>query len=52
MYQTDCTACGLSVHDLPDGLGDTESVREQFFELADDGSLYCNGCAKGEGTFL
>jgi hypothetical protein len=53
MFQTECTACGLSVHDLPDELGDREMVREQFFEFGDDGSLYCNGCtAAGEGVFL
>ena len=53
MFQTECTACGLSVHDLPDELGDREMVREQFFEFADDGSLYCRGCAtSGEGVFL
>lgn len=53
MYQTECNGCGLSVHDLPDELGDRESVREQFFEFADDGSLYCRGCAaSGEGVFL
>jgi len=53
MYQTDCTACGLSVHDLPDELGDRELVREQFFDFADDGSLYCHGCIDlGQGVFL
>lgn len=53
MYQSECTACGLSVHDFPDDLGDRELVREQFFEFADDGSLYCRGCAaSGEGVFL
>tara|TARA_R100001244_G_scaffold6385_8_gene7506 strand:- start:3191 stop:3352 length:162 start_codon:yes stop_codon:yes gene_type:complete len=53
MYQTECTECGLSVHDLPDDLGDRETVREQFFDFADDGSLYCQGCAQaGAGVFL
>lgn len=53
MIATECTACGLSVHDLPDELGDREVVRDQFFEFADDGHLYCQGCvASGEGVFL
>ena len=53
MFQTSCTACGLDVHDLPDSLGDRELVRETFFTFADDGHLYCNGCAtRGEGVFL
>lgn len=53
MFQSTCTGCGLDVHDLPDELGDRELVREQFFEFADDGSLYCHGCAaSGEGVFL
>lgn len=52
MFQTTCTGCGL-VYDLPDELGDRELVREQFFEFANDGSLYCQGCAaSGEGVFL
>lgn len=51
MYQTECTACGLSVHDLP-GIADPEDMLDQFFSYADDGSLYCNGCASGEGVFL
>jgi hypothetical protein len=53
MFQTSCTACGLDVHDLPDGLGDVEMVLDQFFTFADDGHLYCSGCAtSGEGVFL
>ena len=53
MYQQECTGCGLSVHDLPDELGDRELVREQFFTFADDGSLFCQGCAaSGAGVFL
>lgn len=53
MFQSECAACGLSVHDLPDELGDRELVREQFFSFADDGSLFCNHCVvDGEGVFL
>lgn len=53
MYQTECAGCGLSVHDLPDGLGDREVVRDQFFDFADDGTLLCHGCASsGQGVFL
>ena len=53
MYQTTCAACGLSVHDLPDEIGDVEIVLDTFFDYADDGSLYCNGCVqRGEGVFL
>lgn len=53
MYQSECNGCGLSVHDLPDELGDREAVRDQFFEFADDGHLYCQGCAaSGQGVFL
>lgn len=53
MFQTSCTACGLDVHDLPDELGDRELVREQFFDFADDGHLFCNHCiVNGEGAFL
>lgn len=53
MFQSECTGCGLSVHDLPDELGDREAVRELFFEFADDGHLYCNHCVtNGEGVFL
>lgn len=53
MFQTECTACGLSVYDLPDDLGDRELVRDQFFDFADDGELYCNGngcVTAGEGV--
>ena len=53
MYQTECTGCGLSIHDLPDELGDLELVREQFFGFDDGGDLYCHGCAaSGQGAFL
>ena len=53
MYQSECSACGLSVYDLPDEAGDPELVRDSFFDFADDGSLYCIGCASsGEGVFL
>lgn len=53
MYQTECTACGLSVHDLPDELGDRKMVIEQFFVFDDGGDLYCQGCAAaGQGVFL
>jgi hypothetical protein len=53
MYQTECAGCGLSVYDLPHEACDPEIVRDLFFEFADDGSLYCQGCAAaGEGTFL
>lgn len=54
-YQTDCTGCGLNLHDLPaEVLGaDEELLLDQFFQHADDGALYCNGCvAAGEGVFL
>ena len=49
MFQTECAGCGLSVHDLPDDLGDREAVRDQFFEFADDGHLYCQGCVAAWG---
>ena len=53
MYQTDCEGCGLSVHDLPDELGDREMVLDQFFEHDDGGALYCQSCAQaGLGVFL
>lgn len=53
MFQTSCNGCGLDVNDLPDELGDRQLVREQFFTFADDGHLYCEGCAaNGEGVFL
>ena len=31
MFQTECAGCGLSVHDLPDDLGDREAVLDQFW---------------------
>lgn len=53
MFQHDCSNCGLSVHDLPDELGDPEMVRDQFFEFDDGGDLYCRGCCSaGAGVFL
>lgn len=55
IYQNSCTACGLTVHDLPlEALGvDAEELLEQFFEHDDGGDLYCQGCAqRGEGVFL
>ena len=54
-YQNSCTACGLTVHDLPlEALGvDAEELLEQFFEHDDGGALYCQGCVqRGEGVFL
>lgn len=52
MFKTECEGCGLSVHDLPDEAGDPELVRETFFDFDDAGGLYCNGCARTEGTWL
>ena len=53
MTQTECNGCGLSVYDLPNEAGDPELVRDQFFDFADDGNLYCQGCyAAGLGVFL
>ena len=54
-WQTTCTGCGLSVHDLPlEELGaDEDMALAAFFQHADDGHLYCNGCVdSGQGVFL
>lgn len=52
LYQTECEGCGLSVHDLPDELGDLEIVAETFFSRDDAGALYCPGCSQVAGTWL
>lgn len=52
MTKTECEGCGLSVHDLPDELGDREVVRDQFFAFDDAGDLYCQGCAQMTGVWL
>ena len=44
MFQTECTACGLSVHDLPDDLGDLEAVRDQFFECPHEDPMCWRDC--------
>ena len=52
MTQTECNGCGLSVYDLPHEACDPEIVIDLFFEIADDGHIYCQGCyAAGLGVF-